>query len=308
MSDRITGVMAAGLTAFNDDLSIDMAGTLAHSRWLLANGCDGVLLFGTTGEANSLSLAERLDFLDALGTSDLPMDRMMIGTGCCALPDTVELTKKTLEIGIESALMLPPFYYKNPSDDGLYAHFARVMDAVGDNRLKTYLYHFPQMSAVPFSHDLIARFLKDFPGAFCGIKDSSGDFENMKTMAENFGKDGFDVFAGTERYLLDTLKAGGVGTITATGNATSALCGAVYAAWKAGSPDAEGLQEQLTAQRLALQNYPAAPALKDLLARESGKTSWGNVRAPFLPLPADKAAQLAADLAKVNFQLPALAA
>ena len=308
MSDRITGVMAAGLTAFNDDLSIDMAGTLAHSRWLLANGCDGVLLFGTTGEANSLSLAERLDFLDALGTSDLPMDRMMIGTGCCALPDTVELTKKTLEIGIESALMLPPFYYKNPSDDGLYAHFARVMDAVGDNRLKTYLYHFPQMSAVPFSHDLIARFLKDFPGAFCGIKDSSGDFENMKTMAENFGKDGFDVFAGTERYLLDTLKAGGVGTITATGNATSAWCGAVYAAWKAGSPDAEGLQEQLTAQRLALQNYPAAPALKDLLARESGKTSWGNVRAPFLPLPADKAAQLAADLAKVNFQLPALAA
>ncbi|NQW10043.1 MAG: dihydrodipicolinate synthase family protein [Alphaproteobacteria bacterium] len=308
MSDRITGVMAAGLTAFNDDLSIDVAGTLAHSRWLLANGCDGVLLFGTTGEGNSLSLRERLDFLDALGATDLPMDRMMIGTGCCALPDTVELTKKTLAIGIDSALMLPPFYYKNPSDDGLYAYFARVVEAVGDSRLKTYLYHFPQMSAVPFSHDLIARFLKDFPGAFCGIKDSSGDFENMKTMAKTFGSDGFDVFAGTERYLLDTLKAGGVGTITATGNVTSAMCGAVYAAWKAGSPDAEGLQEQLTAQRLALQNYPAAAALKQLLARESGKASWRNVRAPFLPLPADKATQLAADLTKVNFQLPALAA
>lgn len=306
MSERIKGVMAAGLTAFNDDLSIDVQGTLDHSKWLLANGCDGVLLFGTTGEANSLSLKERLDFLDVLGESGLPMDRMMIGTGCCSLPETVELTKKTLEIGIESALMLPPFYYKNPSDDGLFAHFARVIEAVGDDRMKVYLYHFPQMSAVPFSHDLIGRFLKEFPGVFCGIKDSSGDFANMKAMAETF--EGFDVFAGTERYLLDTLKAGGVGTITATGNCTSSLCGAVYAAWKAGAPDAEGLQEQLTAQRLALQNYPAAAGLKELLARESGKASWRNVRAPFLPLPKEKADALAADMAKVNWQLPALAA
>lgn len=306
MSERIKGVMAAGLTAFNDDQSIDVQGTLDHSKWLLANGCDGVLLFGTTGEANSLSLKERLDFLDVLGGSGLPMNRMMIGTGCCALPDTVELTKKTLEIGIESALMLPPFYYKNPSDDGLYAYFARVLEAVGDDRMKVYLYHFPQMSAVPFSHDLIGRFLKEFPGVFCGIKDSSGDFANMKAMAETF--EGFDVFAGTERYLLDTLKVGGVGTITATGNCTSSLCGAVYAAWKAGAPDAEGLQEQLTAQRLALQNYPAAAGLKELLARESGKASWRNVRPPFLPLAKEKADALAADMAKVNWQLPALAA
>lgn len=306
MSERIKGVMAAGLTAFNDDLSIDVQGTLDHTKWLLANGCDGVLLFGTTGEANSLSLKERLDFLDVLGGSGLPMDRMMIGTGCCALPDTVDLTKKTLEIGIESALMLPPFYYKNPSDEGLYTHFSRVVEAVGDSRLKVYLYHFPQMSAVPFTHDLIGRLLADFPGTFCGVKDSSGDFENMKAMAESF--DGFDVFAGTERYLLDVLKVGGVGTITATGNCTSAMCGAVYDAWKAGSSEVEALQEQLTAQRLALQNYPAAAGLKELLCRESGKAAWRNIRAPFLPLAQDKGDQLVADMAKVNFQLPAMAA
>lgn len=306
MSERIKGVMAAGLTAFNDDLSIDVQGTLGHSKWLLANGCDGVLLFGTTGEANSLSLKERLDFLDALAASDLPMDRMMIGTGCCALPDTVDLTRKTLEIGIESALMLPPFYYKNPTDDGLYAHFARVLEQVADPRLKVYLYHFPQMSAVPFSHELIGRFLADFPGVFCGIKDSSGDFDNMKAMAQKFP--GFDVFAGTERYLLDTLKVGGVGTITATGNCTSMTCGAVYAAWKAGAPDAAGLQEQLTAQRLALQAYPAAAGLKELLARASGKPAWRNVRAPFLPLQAERAEQLVADMNKVDFRLPAMAA
>lgn len=306
MSERIKGVMAAGLTAFNDDLSIDVQGTIAHTEWLLANGCDGVLIFGTTGEANSLSLGERMAFLDALGASGLPKDKLMIGTGCCSVADSVDLTRKTLEIGVESALMLPPFYYKNPSDDGLYAHFARILEKVADPKLKLYLYHFPQMSAVPFSHELIGRFLADFPGVFCGIKDSSGDFENMKAMAAKFP--GFDVFAGTERYLLDMLKAGGVGTITATGNCTSAMCGAVYAAWKAGAPDAERLQEELTAQRLALQAYPAAAALKELLARESGKASWRNVRAPFLPLAAERAEQLVADMKKVDFRLPAMAA
>ena len=306
MGDRITGVMAAGLTAFNDDLSIDVAGTLAHTKWLLANGCDGVLLFGTTGEANSLSMKERLSFLDALGTSGLPMDKLMICTGCCSVADTVELTKATLALGIKDALMLPPFYYKNPSDDGLFAHFDRVMNGVGSNDVRVYLYHFPQMSAVPFSHALIGRLLEAFPGRVCGVKDSSGDFENMKAMAERF--ENFDVFAGTERYLLDVLKVGGVGTITATGNATSAQCGAVYAAWKAKSTSVESLQEDLTALRLALQNYPPAAALKELLARESGKASWRNVRAPFLPLPKEKADALVADMAKVSFKLPAQAA
>ena len=306
MGDRITGVMAAGLTAFNDDLSIDVAGTLAHTKWLLANGCDGVLLFGTTGEANSLSMKERLSFLDALGTSGLPMDKLMIGTGCCSVADTVELTKATLALGIKDALMLPPFYYKNPSDDGLFAHFDRVMNGVGSNDVRVYLYHFPQMSAVPFSHALIGRLLEAFQGRVCGVKDSSGDFENMKAMAERF--ENFDVFAGTERYLLDVLKVGGVGTITATGNATSAQCGAVYAAWKAKSTSVESLQEDLTALRLALQNYPPAAALKELLARESGKASWRNVRAPFLPLPKEKADALVADMDKVSFKLPALAA
>lgn len=305
-SPRIKGVMAAGLTAFNDDLSVDTETTIAHTKWLLDSGCDGVLLFGTTGEANSLSVDERLTFLDKVGASDLPKDKLMIGTGCCALPDTVALTKKSLEIGVESVLMLPPFYYKNPSDEGLFTHFSRVFDAVSSNAMNVYLYHFPQMSAVPFSHDLIARLLKDFPKNICGVKDSSGDFENMKAMAEKFP--GFDVFAGTERYLLDVLKAGGVGTITATGNVTVAGCAKVYAAWKAGSGDAEALQDQLTRERLALQNYPAAAALKELLAKNSGKASWRNVRAPFMPLTAEKAASLVADLDGVNFELPALAA
>ena len=295
-SPRIKGVMAAGLTAFNDDLSVDIDLTLDHTRWLLDSGCDGVLLFGTTGEANSLSVAERLTFLEKLGASDLPKDKLMIGTGCCALPDTVALTKASLDIGIEHVLMLPPFYYKNPSDEGLFTHFSRTFAAIGSDAMKVYLYHFPQ----------IARLLKEFPNTVCGIKDSSGDFENMKAMAEKFP--GFDVFAGTERYLLDTLKAGGVGTITATGNVTVGGCAKVFAAWKAGSAEAEALQDQLTRERLTLQNYPAAAALKELLAKNSGKASWRNVRAPFMPLPAEKAASLVSELDAVNFALPAKAA
>ena len=305
-SPRIKGVMAAGLTAFNDDLSVDIDLTLDHTSWLLDSGCDGVLLFGTTGEANSLSVAERLTFLEKLGASDLPKDKLMIGTGCCALPDTVALTKASLDIGIEHVLMLPPFYYKNPSDEGLFTHFSRTFEAIGSDAMKVYLYHFPQMSAVPFSHELIARLLKEFPNTVCGIKDSSGDFENMKAMAEKFP--GFDVFAGTERYLLDTLKAGGVGTITATGNVTVGGCAKVFAAWKAGSAEAEALQDQLTRERLTLQNYPAAAALKELLAKNSGNASWRNVRAPFMPLPAEKAASLVSELDAVNFALPAKAA
>lgn len=299
---RLKGVMAAALTAFNDDLSIDTAATLAHARWLLANGCDGVLLFGTTGEGNSLSAAERMDFMDALAASDLPMDKLMMGTGCCSFTETVALTEKSLEIGIESVLMLPPFYYKSPSDDGLFAHFSRVVEDVASSRARFYLYHFPQMSAVPFSHDLIARLLAAFPGQFCGLKDSSGDFDNMQAMAKKFP--GFDVFAGTERYLLDMLRAGGAGTITATGNVTSTLCGAVYANWQ--GAEADRLQDQLTEQRLALQNYPAAAGLKELLARESGRDGWRNLRPPFLPLARDKADQLAADMAAINFTLPSM--
>ncbi|MGB1007773.1 MAG: dihydrodipicolinate synthase family protein [Thalassobaculaceae bacterium] len=303
-SPRLAGVMAAGLTAFNDDLSVDVAGTLAHTRWLLDNGCDGVLLFGTTGEGNSLALSEKMGFLDQLADSDLPRDRLMIGTGVCALPETIALTRKMLDVGIDAALMLPPFYFKNPSDDGLFDYFARVIDGVGDSALNVYLYHFPQMSAVPFSHDLIGRLLAAYPATVRGVKDSSGDVDNMTAMARNFP--GFDVFAGTERYLLDVLRAGGAGTITATGNVTLSQCAAVYADWRGAGADAA--QDLLTTQRLALQNYPAAAGVKELLARAGGRASWRNLRPPLCRLDSATADKLAADMAAITFHIPALAA
>lgn len=302
---RLKGAITASLTILDEDLGIDAAATIGHAAWLLENGSTGVLLFGSTGEANSFSLDERLALIDAVAKSDLPPERLMIGTGCCAVPDSVRLTRAALELGAAGCVVLPPFYYKNVADDGVYAAMAQLMDAVGDPRLNLYLYHFPQLSGVPFSHDVIARLFEAYPGVVCGIKDSSGDFSNMKAMIERF--EGFDVFAGTERYLLDVLRLGGPGTISATLNMLSPLAGRVAAADPSGA-EAEALQEQLTAQRLVLQEYPVPPACKALLVRQGRPAHYRRVRPPFVELDAARTASLVERLEAAAFVPPAIAA
>src|SRR5690606_17622458 len=223
-------------------------------------------VLGTTGEANSFSVDERLALLDALADGGIPGHTLLPGTGNCAVPDTVTLTRKALEVGSAGVVMLPPFYYKNVSDDGLYAAYDQVIQKVGDSRLRIYFYHFPQMSAVPISHDLIERLLKAYPGTIAGIKDSSGNLDNMLEMCRRFP--GFGVFAGSEQFLLPVLRAGGAGCISATANVTVAACAEVYRQWQSAGADA--LQEGLTAQRLAIQAKPLIPALKRIMARASG--------------------------------------
>ena len=157
--------------------------------------------------ANSLTVAERLGLLDALVEAGLPAARMMPGTGTCALPDTVELTRRAVAHGCGGVLMLPPFYYKDVSDDGLFASYAEVIERVGDSRLRVYLYHIPPVSRVPLSLALIERLLHRYPGTVAGIKDSSGDWDNTRAMLERFQPRGFDVFSGSETFLLATLRA-----------------------------------------------------------------------------------------------------
>jgi 4-hydroxy-tetrahydrodipicolinate synthase len=301
---RPRGVFAAGLTLLNEDLSIDATATIQHTSWLLGHGCDGVLIFGTTGEANSFTVKERLVLIDALGRSKLPKDRLMIGTGCCAVPDTIELTRRALSIGVTGALVLPPFYYKNVSDDGLFAAIAQAIEGVADPRLKIYLYHFPALTGVPYSHAVIERLLKAYPGTVAGIKDSSGDFTNMKTMIERFP--GFDVFSGTEEYLLDVLRLGGVGTISATCNVTCEAAQRVYANWK--GPDADRLQATLTAQRKAFAGVAVPPACKAILVRHGGRKTGLAVRPPFTRAQPEAVDMLMTRLEAASFALPALAA
>ena len=171
------GVNAAVLTAMNADLSIDLDRMAAHCRWLLANGCNGLAVLGTTGEANSLGIQERMGLLEGLIARGIPASKMLPGCGTTALPDTVTLTQHAEKLGCRGALLLPPFYYKSPSDDGLLAYFNEVVQRVGGS-IALYLYNFPQQSAIPFGVDFIARLLKANPGKFKGIKDSSGNYEN----------------------------------------------------------------------------------------------------------------------------------
>ncbi len=231
MKDAIYGgVNAAVLTAMRPDLSVDLDRMAAHSKWLLANGCNGLGILGTTGEANSLGVSERIEVMEGLVARGLPPARLMPGVGTPALTDTVLLAQKAAELGCPGVLALPPFFYKNPSEDGLFAYFSEVIQRLGTGT-KIYLYHFPAQSAVPFTVALIARLLKAYPGTVKGIKDSSGDFANTKSYVDHFAKDGFEVYCGDDGALHELLNAGGAGCITAASNVGSACNGQVYANW-----------------------------------------------------------------------------
>src|SRR5579872_3911461 len=177
------GVNAAVLTPMHADLSVDHDRMASHCRWLLANGCNNLGILGTTGEANSLGISERMDVLPALIKRGVPAAKMMPGTGTTAITDTVLLTRKAAELGCRGALLLPPFYYKNPSDDGLFAYFSEVVQRTGGD-IRIYLYNFPQQAAISFGVELIGRLLKAFPGVIKGVKDSSGDFSNSRAYAD----------------------------------------------------------------------------------------------------------------------------
>ncbi len=205
MSERITGVLSPVITPFKPDLSPDPDRFVRQCQWLLANNV-GLAVFGTNSEANSLSVSERMELLDRLVASGADPSRMMPGTGACALTDSVRLTAHAVKLGCAGTLMLPPFYYKGVSDEGLYRNFAEVIERVGDARLRIYLYHIPPVSHVPITLTLIERLLEAYPGTIAGVKDSSGDWNNTKAMLERFGARGFDVFAGSETFLLANMR------------------------------------------------------------------------------------------------------
>src|SRR5581483_2285058 len=187
---RLEGLLSPVVTPFKPDLSVDAERLIKHCRWLLSQHC-GLAVFGTNSEANSLGLDERLTLLERLVEAGIDPKRMMPGTGCCALPDSVRLTRRAVELGCAGVLMLPPFYYKGVSDEGLYRNFAEVIERVGDERLQLYLYHIPPVSQVPITLGLIERLLGKYPGIVAGVKDSSGDWSNTKAMLDAFAKEGF---------------------------------------------------------------------------------------------------------------------
>ena len=289
------GVLAAVLTPMDEDLTPNHRAFAAHCHRLLSAGCHGLSIFGTTGEGTSLSTDERLAALEVLSESDVPGEALLPGTGSCALTDTVRLSRAALEVGAAGVLVLPPFYYKDTGDDGLFRFFAEVVERVGDDRLRLYLYHIPQMTGIDLGLPLISRLIDAYPGVIVGTKDSSADRERITTLCREFP--GFSVLAGTEALLLDTLRSGGDGCISATVNVTSRLARRVYDAHVSGKEDeAETLQKRLTELRASIEAYPVIPALKRLMAELTADEVWRNLRPPLSELDEKRAKDLLSGL------------
>ena len=299
--ETMRGVLAPVVTPFTAELAPDANRLVKHCRWLVSQNC-GLAVFGTNSEANSLSVDERLRLLDILLEKDIDPKRMMPGTGCCSITDSVTLTKHAVGSGVGGVLMLPPFYYKNVSDEGLYRNFAEIIDRVGDDRLRIYLYHFPQMSQVPFSLELVGRLLEAFPGVVVGMKDSSGDCDHLHAVLSAFP--GFGYFAGSESLLLTNLRAGGVGCISATANVNPKAIDTLIQNWE--SDDADNLQASLDRVRGTVQKFPLVPALKTILSHYAADPEWNRLRPPLIELPEKDGATLIAELDAVGFQMPGL--
>ncbi|MFI4986956.1 MAG: dihydrodipicolinate synthase family protein [Alphaproteobacteria bacterium] len=297
---RIRGLLSPVVTPFKADLSVDGERLVRHCRWLVSQNC-GLAVFGTNSEANSLGLEERLALLDTLIAAKIDPSCMMPGTGCCALSDSVRLTARAVALGVAGVLMLPPFYYKGVSDDGLYRNFAEVIERVGDARLRIYLYHIPPVSQVPISLALIERLLKAYPSTVAGAKDSSGDWKNTEAMLKAFGSV-FDVFAGSEAFLLANMRGGGAGCISATANINPAAIHGLYAHWQ--EPDADQHQAKLNDLRFAMQKFPMIPALKHTVARFGGDAAWKTVRPPLVALSPEQGAALDGELDQRGFTMP----
>ena len=300
---RIRGVLSPVVTPFKSDLSPDPERFIRHCRWLLSQNV-GLAVFGTNSEANSLSADERIELLDRLVGAGLDPARMMPGTGCCALPDTVRLTAHAMKAGCAGVLMLPPFYYKGVSDEGLFRSFAEVIERVGDRRLRVYLYHIPPVAQVAITLGLIERLRKAYPDNVAGIKDSSGDWANTKAVLDAFGTSGFDVFPGSETFLLAAMREGAVGCISATANVNPGPIARLHATWQAADADAQ--QKRLDEIRSIMQGYVMIPALKAAIAHHGHDPAWATVRPPLVALTAAQAADLVAKLEAAHFQMPGL--
>ena len=300
---RLRGVLSPVLTPFTDTLEPDAGRFAQHCGWLLSQGV-GLAIFGTNSEANSLSVSERIKLLDGLLEAGLDPAKMMPGTGCCAIPDTVELTRKAVQSGCSGVLMLPPFYYKGVPDDGLFRAFSEVIQRVGDSRLRVYLYHIPPVAQVPLGYALIERLIKAYPGTIAGIKDSSGDWNNTEGLLKNFQSESFDVFCGSEVFLLQTLRGGGAGCIPATGNVNPGPIVELYKTWKDSGADER--QAGLNAVRKAFEIMTMIPSMKAGIAWKRKDPQWANVRPPLVNGPADKVELLKKELDRLGFAMPGI--
>ena len=292
----IKGLIAPILSPFDNDLKFNqnMYNDLAHD--LLENGCSGLAPFGTTGEALSLSNKERMNALEGLLNSGIKANQLIPGTGLCNFPDTVMISKHALDLGCHGIMTLPPFYFKGMSDEGLFDYFEKLIEEINHSKLKIYLYHIPQVSGVGLSIDLVSKLKKSYPDIVVGIKDSSGYWENTKSL---LGIDDLVVYPGAELPVIEAIKLGAPGCISATANLNGGDISKVINfchdnEWE----KAEDLHKKVTKVRLLFQDYAPIPAQKGLLAKKTKIGEWLNVRPPLKSINDDKVSELANTLNK----------
>lgn len=300
--NRFSGVLAPVITPFQEDLTPDTGRFIAHCQWLISQGV-GLAVFGTNSEANSLSIDEKIELLEHLVDAGVDPQLMMPGTGSCAISDCARLTDRVAELGCGGALMLPPFYYKPVSDDGLFAFYAEVIERVASPDLKVYLYHIPAFTQVPISVALIDRLVKAYPKNIAGIKDSSGDWENTSSYNHGGWPD-FRVFCGSESFLLRNMQDGGAGCISATANVNPAAIKMLYDSWQ--SSIAQQLQQQLNPVRNIFQTFPMIPALKAATAIYSDDSNWLRVRPPIMAMSDHQVSEMQSQLEELGFDMAEL--
>ncbi len=288
------GVFSAALTPLDEALAPDHGRFVAHCQRLLAEGCDGIAMLGTTGEANSFSSDERRTLLEAAIAGGIAPEKLLPGTGVAALTETVALTRHALAQGVTTVVMLPPFYYKGLTEDGIFASYAEVVERIGDARLRVVLYHIPQMSAVPIPFAVIARLRARYPATFTGIKDSAGDFAHMQALVTEFP--GLAVLAGADPLMLPLLREGGAGCITATSNLVAAELAFVFRhfADAAKAAEVEAAQARIVAARNQASRFAQMASLKVMLGAKLGDDGWRRMRPPLLPLAEEEIAALLA--------------
>ncbi|MDP6215772.1 MAG: dihydrodipicolinate synthase family protein [SAR324 cluster bacterium] len=282
MTTLFSGIYTASLTPLTSSYEPNLPALVSHVEQLFESGSDGVAILGSTGEANSLTIEQRLDIISYCGRTLAP-ERLMMGTGSCALQDAIRLTQASIEAGVFSVLVIPPFYYKPQSDESVIRYYSELISSVDDSRLRIIFYNFPKLSGYNFSTEILQEFKERFGDIAAGIKDSSGNWENMLSITKNVPN--FMVYSGTETLLLNILREGGAGCITASANLLAPECQLVYQAWRNDQQDtAEQVQKELNVLRKALESYQFVSELKGLMAEHTGSEHWQEMLPPFIPL------------------------
>ena len=299
----LPAVLSPVITPFKADGSPDAPKLLKQCQWLEANGV-GQAIFGTNSEANSMSAPQKMGTLTALIEGGLKPEHLMPGTGATSIDATVNMTRHAVNHKCAGVLMLPPFYYKDVTDDGLFAYFSEVIQKIGSAALQIYIYNIPPVTKVNLSLSLLERLAKEYPKTVVGMKDSSGDWSYTESVIKLLAPSGFRVYAGSEVFLMRALRAGGVGCISATANVNPKAIADLAAHWRESNADA--LQANLDQVRGIFAKYQMIAGMKTAVAHYTKDSEWLRVRPPLMQLSAEQQAQLLSELKAINFSMPGL--